>query len=277
MIGVWVSDHEISYTVGKAIYDGLKPMFPDTELCQTVPEKYLKEIADINIGYGILRNMDAVWRKSARDNKPYFIVDRGYWKPSHYDGYYRISLRGTQQTTGLDKLEPDYARWEALGLEIFPSQNRVGGSLVCPVTQHVKTFFRDMDETATTSLPLPYIKEPMILREKGSDIPLQSQLEKCGNVVTFNSSVGWEALRQGIEVVSDPEYSIIGCYQKLVDKPLHLDINERRRLFSIQASLQRTLPEIREGKLWPLLDNLLMSQSGGIQEKLSPHMLQNIP
>lgn len=251
MIGVWVTNHAISYTIGKTIFDSLKPIFPDTELCWAVPKEHLNEIADINIGYGILRNMDAIWHKSSEEKKPYFIVDRGYWKPHHYDGFYRISLNGTQQTTGLDKLEPDYERWDKLGIEILPAVKRQGEILICPQTEAVGQFVGQWIQDG-----LEFGQHP-IVRLKGSAIPLQDDLDKCRSVLTFNSSVGWEALRQGIPVISDPNHSILGAYMKTVDNMSDMSIERRRRFFAIQASLQFSIPEIRSGRIWPLIQRLI--------------------
>lgn len=263
-ICVWRTGHEIADTVGKAIYDSLKPIFPDTELCWTVSKEYLEAIADINIGYGILRNMDAVWKKSAADNKPYFIVDRGYWKPGHYDGYYRVSLNGTQQTTGLDKLKPDYDRLDALGIELLSSLRKNLPVLICPPTWDATKFF------GLSEFPNIYEKEwfgrprgqRFIMRTKGCERPLQQDLDNCSKVCTFNSSVGWEALRQGIPVISDPKHSIVGAFEKMVDRKIHEDIKERRRLFGIMASLQLTLEEMKAGKLYPLITKILEAHDG---------------
>lgn len=268
MIGVWVTNHEISYTVGKAIFDSLKPIFPDTELCWTVPKEHLKEVADINIGYGILRDMDAVWHKAAAEGKPYFVIDRGYWKPNHYDGYYRISLNGTQQTTGLDRLEPDYERWDALGLEIWDRptmgyEREVGAHiLVCPPTDYVAKFF-NIDQQAWPIMNAGNTPN-YIYRHKGSQEPIDWR--NVREVITFNSSLGWEALRQGIPIISDKSHSILGAYQNTVDNMQLMSIDNRRRFLAIQASLQLRLEEIRSGKIWPLIQRLT-SLSGSIVEK----------
>lgn len=248
-IAIWRTGHEIADTVAEAVYEGLSKDGNCT-LCDSRSSE--RSFGDINIGYGILRGNDEIFRDSEKAGKPWFNIDRGYWKPGHYDGYYRISLRGTQQTFGLDKLEPDYARWDALGVEILPQRPKQDGYLLCcTATKPVCEFFGDNLQ------PLAYAGEHILIREKGTDRLLQPELDKCKEVRTFNSSVGWEALRQGIPVISDSKHSITGAYQKLVDKQIHDDLNERRKFFAIQASLQRSLTEIREGQLWPLLQKLL--------------------
>lgn len=254
-IAVWKTGHEIADRIAEAVYEGLSKSdcnaSPPLDALNQYHGAYIN-IADIHIGYGILRGMDKVFHACQRTGKPFFHIDKGYWNPGHYDGYYRISLNGTQQTFGLDRLEPDYERWDALGIDILPSIKCHGRQLLCPPTSHVAAFF------PKTIIP---IKLPNIERHKGCERTLQSDLEICGEVATFNSSVGWEALRQGIPVISDPTHSIVGAYQKLLDKPLHADSNERRKLFALMAGLQLRLDEIKSGQLWPLLHKLLSLQN----------------
>lgn len=252
-ISVWLTEHEIADTMAGAVYEGLNrkelngSCQANIRTCRGFRPTDIEE-ADMHISYGILRGAGGVFRACDKANKPWFNIDKGYWKPGHYDGYYRISLRGTQQTIGLDKLKPDYERWDALGLEIFPAKERNGQQLFCPASSHVAQFF-----------PKAYMKVnyPWIERRKGCERPLQDDLDACSNVVTFNSSVGWEALRQGIRVVSDPTHSILGAYQKMLDRGIHGDIESRRKFFAVLAGLQMTLDEIRSGAIWELLQNLL--------------------
>lgn len=279
-IAVWRTGHPIADTVAEAVYlsSNIKNIsfFPTDGFLQDHVDEY-----DCHIGYGILRGMDEVFRTCDRAGKPWFNIDKGYWKPGHYDGYYRVSLRGTQQTTSLDKLEPDYARWDALGIEIFPSESikqitgyiRNSGdyNLVCPPTEAAANFF------CPKGLPIPWnkkretVEEPKHwkTRDKSCSRSLQGDLDGCYRLFTFNSSVGWEALRQGIPVISDPNHSIIGAYVKQFDvkhedsleSKLHSDSNARRRLFSVMAGLQLTLEEMRSGLLWPLMNRLLSTSA----------------
>lgn len=253
-IAVWRTGHEIADTVAEAISDGLITNgYPHLQLRTDfhATEDWIKH-CDLHIGYGILRGMAEVFRQCDRHNKPWFCIDRGYWKPSHYLGYYRISLRGTQQTTGLDKLEPDYERWDKLGLPILsrPAHDISKPILLCQPTEAVCEFFN----IKLADLP----RNPgLIVRRKDSAEPLQKELDKCSMVRTFNSSVGWEALRQGIPVISDVNHSIIGAYQKQVDDLEDMSVQSRRRIFAVQAALQLSLSEIRSGKIWPLIQRLL--------------------
>lgn len=250
-IAVWgpYPKHEIARTVADVVLEGLEASGYPATIYLDADEVFYD--ADIHIGYGILRGIGDVFKEAQKRKQPFFLIDRGYFLPGHYSGYYRISLRGTQQTFGLDKLKPDYERWDALGLEVLPAKERRECILVCPPTKPVMGFFN-------TDWQMPFVTENIIYRDKRfQHVPIQEHLDGCNKVLTFNSSVGWEALRQGIPVVSDPTHSIVGAYQKMLDKSIHDDSNARRELFSLMASLQLTLAEVRQGQLWPVIQNLL--------------------
>lgn len=272
-IAVWRTGHEIADTVAEVVVQCFRTEKRGNNLVHSFGSSiadcaelhHTDEIinglpnADIHIGYGILRGMDEVFRACDKAGKPWFHIDKGYWKPGHYDGYYRISLRGTQQTFGLDRLKPDYERWDAFGLSIntkLPTERRLTQlRLVCPPTDYVAAFF-GTDERYWSTMNAGNTSE-YLFRRKDCDRPLQQDLNATKEVITFNSSVGWEALRQGIPVVSDPDHSIVGAYQKMLDIDLSKDSNERRKFFAIQAGLQLRLDEFKSGALWPLLQTLL--------------------
>lgn len=274
-ICVWRTGHEIADTVADAVYEGLERVC-EVSLVETGlgVSDFRGELGwgDIHIGYGILRGMDQIFKAlSGEENyykcldirKPWFNIDKGYFKPGHYDGYYRVSLNGTQQTC-FDGLEPDYDRLDQLGIEIMPGQARPGKIMLCGPTAYVEEFFgmKSQDWAIKQAYTEPELSKGYINRPKGCERPLQDDLDRCHKFITFNSSVGWEALRQGIPVLSDETHSIVGAYQKLFDRPLHMDYDARRKLFALMASLQLTLDEIKNGKLWPLMSRLISSSAG---------------
>lgn len=246
-IAVWHSGHAISDRVCDAVCDGL----PDADLIWSHSDNYTTKIKDydLHIAYGILRGCGEVFKQAGKHKIPWVNIDKGYFQPGHYSGYYRISLNGTQQTFGLDKLEPDYERWDALGIEVLPECSKRDLTLVCPQTEHVREFF------GSAQWPNSRKNSRLVIKSKSDPEPIDYSI--YDEVITFNSSVGWEALRQGIPVVSDPEHSILGAYSKLVDKMWYQDYEQRRRFFAIQAGLQLTLPEVRSGLLWPLIQKLI--------------------
>lgn len=259
-IGIWKTGHEIADTVAEAVYEGLKDHSECRRFNTRTDIDQLHE-SDVQVIYGILRGASEVFKLAQAMGKPYVCIDRGYWKPGHYEGYYRISLNGTQQTTGLDKFEPDYERWDRLRLEIFDRPQRLEREpdhydLYCPPTEYVSKHFNEMHwlhENVDSGRKYK-------IRHKGSEE--QINWSEVRVVHTFNSSVGWEALRQGIPVFSDENHSFVGAYKKQVDKMPHMmDIESRRRLFAVQCGLQLTLEEVKSGKIWPLLQRLLQCGS----------------
>jgi hypothetical protein len=210
------------------------------------------------IGYGILRGNDAELKKA----KHYFELDRGYFKPSHYDGYYRISHRGTQQT--VNWLQPDYERLNALNLPIRPWRGLDPSKpvLVCPPTDDVAAFF------GIKPWPTPFDRG-YVIRKKGD--PSSINFQDYNYVLTFNSSVGWQALMAGIPCVSDATHSIVGSYfnNLALDELSEAQYVEREKLFATMAAHQFTLSEIEQGKAWGLIQHYLFS-SAGMPEKLLP-------
>lgn len=252
-VAIWRSGHEIADRVADAIRAGIPKNLLAAPNSKELfhPEGWDEghsKYGDIHIGYGILRSMDKVWKDCERTGRPFFIVDRGYWKPGHYDGYYRVSLRGTQQTGGWP--EPDWERWEKLGLTIDEPVKRNGYALCCPVTDYVKDWLGDY------KAPVPdrgeFDKDSGVLvREKGCTRSLDDDLAGARRVVTFNSSVGWEALRRGLPVESDPVHSIVGAWLA------KHGTDKREELFAVMSACQLTLDEMLAGKLWLLMEKLL--------------------
>ncbi len=279
-IAVWSTGHSIADTVARAVEQcfrtekigsGLIRSFGKSladcatlyNTVETLGEDFSGNLpeADIHIGYGILRGMADVFRKADESGKPWFNIDRGYWGANHFDGHYRISLRGTQQTK-LIGLEPDYKRFDKLDIQL--SNAKLGDTvIICPPTEYVKGFFNDIDDDKWIKRALDHIKQlgysKYRIRTKENSLhdAESDDFPVCGLNYTFNCSLGWKWLARGIPCISDPEHSIVGAYQKTVDIPLHSSYEERRKLFALMASLQMTLEEMREGRLWTLMDQLL--------------------
>lgn len=263
-ICVWKTGHIIADTVAEAIAYGFFPL--RSEENKAVYDWHTDNASfadsyDLNIGYGILRNMDKVMQCG----KPFIHLDRGYWKPGHYEGYYRISCMGTQQTD-LTHIKPDYERLEQLQLEIKPWRGFDNSKpvLVIPPTEHVIRFF-GMSGINDWEINIPthqlrkigdHHELDLVIREKGDPTPIN--FDDYNYVLTFNSSVGWQALAAGIPCVSDATHSIVGSYYQniLLDELNKKQQDTRRELFAIMASLQFTLQEIKAGIAWNLIKTL---------------------
>lgn len=244
--------------------------------------------ANVPIGYGILRGTAEIFKEAQTSGGSYIHLDNGYFNPGHFDGYYRISKNGTQQTdfTGL---EPDYERLAQLNLDIKPWRgfDKSKPILIIPPTEHVKEFFNldfgeDDFEISIDDFPkdsvniigtrshkclLPYfsIQKPVI-RQKSDTSPID--FNDYNYVLTFNSSMGWKVLQAGIPCVSDTTYSMVGSYYNNIslDDLEQAQYDSREQLFGLMASLQFTLQEIRDGKACNLISKF---SSGMTAEKLS--------
>lgn len=262
-VAAWRTGHSIADTVMGAID---APSY----LASDHSDKLLVHFFDAHIAYGILRGTTDVFRECVRQGKPWIHLDRGYWKPGHYDGYYRVSLCGTQQVTGLNRIPPDYDRLRALGIEMKPwrGPDPAKPILICPPTDEVRKFFA-YEAMALT----PGRQGQFYVRVKEDPTPLV--LGDYSHVITFNSSVGWQALAAGIPCISDPTHSIVGSWFKdtpLMDNLAKRQESEREQLFGVMARLQMTLGEMQAGDLWELV-NLLMSSSAMTQESHNAAML----
>lgn len=108
-----------------------------------------------------------------------------------------------------------------------------------------------------------------IVRNKGETKPIDWDYVR--QVVTFNSTVGVEALRRGIPVISDPAHSSIGSYTRAINA---LDNFDREPLFSFLNGHQFKLCE-RE-RIWGLVNHYI-SSSAGMTENLSRQKSAPIP
>lgn len=326
-IAVWKTGHEIADRVAVSLQRGM-PYDDLTGLpCQIYDTSYsdTADQNDVNIGYGILRGMDRVFRKSEslmkgisnaeerqansdgiesigsiniaygilrgtdrlfKNFQSWFNVDRGYFSPSHYDGFYRISYRGTQA-----KYDAAYPvqkhNWKLESVKINYTKN----ILVCPPTVEVCKFFgvdewswmiRNVSKDAHQN---PYTKEwffvgskwgsyggNFIVRKKGDQSPIL--WDDISAVITFNSSVGWQAIQRGIPCLSDTTHSVVGSYyntnslDEVIEK---FNSMPREPLLDFCRAHQFTLAEIELGQAWSLL-KYYTSGSVTIAEKPLPPM-----
>lgn len=268
-IAVWKTGHEIADTVAEAVAAGL----PNADLVDFRKQYYgMIEDYDIHIGYGILRGMDEVFKCAEAHGIPWFHLDRGYFNPGHFGGKYRVSLRGTQQTGNWPEGEcrVPMQRWRG-----FDESKQV---LVVPPTDAVREFF-NIDKwdgfgsnyyAYGRKTPTHYSdwllfaisqrevkKMDFVIRRKGDTSALN--FLDYNYVKTFNSSLGWQAIQAGVPCVSDPVHSMVGSwYSKIpLENLSEAQYADRHKLFVCMEALQLTLSEMREGKLWPLMEKLL--------------------
>jgi hypothetical protein len=234
-IALFETSHPISQTVCRTVAD----------TCGFDLYSYDKHAPNLTrydavMGYGILRGMKELYASHPH----WFEIDKGLWDANHYDGQYRFSYRGTQPIYGASSPpQADHG-------QILQPWRDTGYTLICPPTDHVCEFF-GIDGWTIFALANEYAE--CVLRHKGDDKPIE--WDKIGKLVTFNSSLGFEALKRGIPVISDPTHSTIGSFQKNAIDPMN-----RSELFSFCAAHMRKLGD-KEGIHW-LIDHYLATSAG---------------
>lgn len=232
-------------------------------VCDALEKGFAQD--DVYATYGILRGAgDWGKRKDAESinghRKQVLLLDKGYFKPGHYDGYYRISPSGMTTQARFDPARCDPTRWKSLGIELDPWQTNGSHILICPPTEAVGAFYgltcwdREWGSMMASKARAIYGDDRrIVIRTKDSMLPLDADLKDAYAVITFNSSVGWEALRRGLRVVSWWPYSTLGTWF-VYHGGTTLDALEgdwsrfnREELFSFMANHQFTLEEIGNG------------------------------
>lgn len=225
---ILTTGHEIADTVARSLAKGLDG---ETRYAGAVLDRHVAD-CDYVIGYGILRGTADVYKLAENMEKPWFVVDKGYFRSGHYNGYYRLGNRCTQGRY----VDAQY------DMPALPPKLETTGEigLICPPTPDVARFF-GLNRQRWIDGALSYCVKrgvPSLVREKGTSRPLSEDLKRSSFVYTFNSAVGWEALAQGIEVVSSGEHSAVGAYS-----------GETWKLIAWMLQDQFTLKNVEDGKL----------------------------
>lgn len=248
MTYLWYTEHDINHRVLNAVAAGLARAGAAAQAMQSEGAQSIAE--GEHICYGVLRGSDAILKTAHRMGWPWYHIDNGYFRPGHFNGYYRISKGNTQACFNAAQAS-DGQRWRELGLEIGPWQrNHLGHILVCPPTAAMGTFF-GFDPKAWLSHVLATLSgcsaRPVVVRHKHSSRPLEEEMQGAYAVVTFNSGVAWQALLQGIPAIADRQCSVRTWNQfDFADIEKDLTQCDRQALFHCLANNQFTLQEFAE-------------------------------
>jgi hypothetical protein len=236
--------HNINEVVSQALAKGI---YNSHSVYLDKRAAYVKEPC---IGYGILRGCEQWFLLNEKHKIDWWNVDKGYLRPGHFDGYYRVSHRNTQGV--FNHQDSDYERFTNLAIDIKEWQdNKDGHILVCPPTEHVARFYNATNWLKETLQTLQMNFTNVVkVRYKETLKPLSDDLKGCKMVITFNSSVAWLALLEGIPAYTDKR-SVIYSWSKIGIDECHKPIEHLNRinLFSWMANNQYTLEEIAAGKI----------------------------
>lgn len=276
MITLWKTGHAINETVVDALQIGsykLDKSYGENGF--SIKNTHMKQALRkpiTSMSYGILRGCGELFNDCYDAGVEYWEVDRGYFKPRHFDGYYRISYNNTRA-----KYNPEIAkklprdRWDALDINIAPwKEGDAGYVLLCPPTEHVASFFNlreDWVDYACDRIKQGTDRHIHIRGKHDENGPLDMDLEGAHCVFTFNSNVAVEALLKGVPAITmSPD---ILHWNNLVfemaESPNLKDF-DRESLFKFLSYCQFTLEEIKEG--WPLQYCMDIQKYGIISEEI---------
>jgi hypothetical protein len=252
-ITIWVTDHFISQRVGMALKMGYGEDAALGLATSATPEQITA--TPLHIGYGILRGMDRVAELAAAQGKSWFHLDLGYTGPGHFDGNYRIGYKGTQSL--FDARFAASAAAELAPMELKPWKTGSTYALICPPTDYVAAYYKikDADWCAESAALAKQLGLPEKMRRKGDAQPLDEALDGAACVITFNSSVGWQALQNGIPCYSDIQNSTVGSWhgKRALESLDALKACDRQKLFDFMQASQLSLLEIQQGKIKDIL------------------------
>lgn len=203
--------------------------------------------------YGILRGCSDVIHYNFKNGHNYLHLDKGYLKPHHFSGYYRISLNDTQAHYKDVKLPSDRAKKLNIVLKDW-QDNENGIVLIVPPTTAMEVFYgidakKWIDTTIKKLNGRPY---KVRTKEEASQISLQDDLKTAKCVITFNSNCALEAVLAGIPAIATSQHSIVRDWNQLTmnnvedcyGRSISLD---RDKLLNFVAYHQFTLDEIERG------------------------------
>lgn len=217
---------------------------------------------DCHIGYGILRGVGEVYKNCQNVKQKFVFIDKGFFKPGHFEGYYRFGVNYFQQSyepNGFD----DTRLNQILGNEPLELEKYNGDCiLVIPPSEAVAEFYH-LGSTkiwlADMLVNLSQVTErPIIVRYKSSGTPLDEHLRQAYCVVTHTSSIAWQSLRHGIPSISDPR-GIINGWNNLTIRDIDSDkmrVGDIRKLYSYMSQYQFTLKEIEQGRAKHLVEGI---------------------
>lgn len=201
--------------------------------------------------YGFLRGSEPVLRKAQAEGRDWWYLDNGYFRPGHYNGFYRLT-RNAYQHDG--RGESDGRRFRQLGIQIQPWRKRSRHILVCPPGQVMAShrgFGAEQWMAQTMSTLREHTEIPVRVRHKGSGVPLARDLEGCHALVTALSNTAVEALIAGVPVFCTHDCAAASMgksdLREIEDPHLPAD---RERWAGVLADHQWTLDELRAGLPW---------------------------
>lgn len=241
----WYTSHFISEKVMLSTARGWRAPAKHTSLFRK------GEFNDEALLYGILRGCSNIIHYNFKNGHDYLHLDRGYIKPDHFSGYYRISLNDTQAHYKDINLPQDRAK--KLNVQVRDWQDNENGLvLIIPPTEAMEIFY-GIDAKKWIDTTIKKLNgRPHKVRTKEDHASIQDDFKISKCVITFNSNAALEAVLFGIPAIATSQHSVVRDWNNLnmndindcYDKSVGLD---RNKLLNFVAYHQFTLDEIEKG------------------------------
>lgn len=200
-----------------------------------------------HVFYGVKDTNASVWRRVLASGEDYYFIDNSYFDATRGDQF-RVTHNALQFRNARRRYS-DGKRWEALGLEIQPWEDRTRGYWLAIEQSDVfmKHSVREPRWYFNTVRNLRATGEPVKVRPWNPDKTkvqktLRADLEGARALVTHSSAAAITAALAGIPFVVSPESAIYGM------EPI-----ERFQFMRVLADAQYTLDEMKSGFAWAMI------------------------
>ena len=211
--------------------------------------------------YGVVPETKHLWKAAKREGRDVYYIDNAYFDSAR-EVYFRVT-RNRLQHPGYG--ESDGKRFASLNIPIQPWRESGTHVLVCP--QSVQ-FMRDVAEyqgdwlkDTLTALKLLTDRPVRVRAWSGNKKEwfrgLPEDLKDCHCLVSYSSSSSITALLSGVPAISTGDDAIarpVTGRLEDVENPPKPSEDERRAWASVAADNQWTLPEMRSGLTWRMLN-----------------------
>ena len=237
---VYMTDHAHSQVVGKAFAEGCGAEVVHARHYDPNDER-------IPVMFGILRGTGDLVKDRWARNLPFLYIDHGYFKPGHYEGYYRV-CKSDLQAQYVHETSPE--RFEALKIKLEPRKIGRAAAIANPSAYVLSFFEAPPPDVWVGDAVQSYTSGWNLFTVNSHNSEERSIFKKVCSLATLQSNLSIEAIRRGIAVkFVEPRRSI-----RPITHPAKSDWTDRRDLFHSLANSQFTLDEMRRGVAWEKLN-----------------------
>jgi hypothetical protein len=213
--------------------------------------------------FGVNESNLETWRDVLRFKRPFYYIDNSFFDPTR-GTHFRVTKNKIQISVADHR--PDFARWEALGIDLKPwvDQGSDRHVVVCPQSS---TFMRDIvrypgDWLKQTLAGLNefYPHRRVVVREWTSNKitasrTLPQDLENAVALVTHTSMAAVTALVHGVRVKVSGMHAVSSVLQPHTMAGSGAWEGDRRHVLATLAGAQWTIEELRRGDAWSYLNS----------------------